>query len=305
MQANNVDAQNQAVVYSNFAVTGTAQPFSDNFLADSVLDTTNTWDTSPSPGSAGIFIAPAGSAFWLSWTLPDSGFSLETAPTLTNLLAWTSPSTGPIIAMNSIRSQLVASNEVPSGSTAFFRLVKRVATQLQVLLPGETNAPNTTTGKTGTPTPLSFSASGGLVNVTINSVDSTWHLVNTTDVVHLTDTDTSGNGATPSDTALQGGTLTEQVAFGATGAYTVTPGGRRPLGIQRLYSVSGGHSTFRKSCQARYEKKLPESLEEHHPPRIHIDRVAGGNSHHRHPGGHAVARLEQGQGPGTKHLVHE
>jgi len=32
-------------------------------------------------------------------------------------------------------------------------MVKRAFTQLQVLLPGETNAPNTTTGKIGTPDP--------------------------------------------------------------------------------------------------------------------------------------------------------
>ncbi len=58
MQANNADAQNQAVVYSNFAITGTAQPFSENFLADSVLDTTNVWTTSMASGPQGVFIAP-------------------------------------------------------------------------------------------------------------------------------------------------------------------------------------------------------------------------------------------------------
>jgi hypothetical protein len=222
MQANNADAQNQAVIYSNFAVTGTAQPFSDNFQADSVLDTTNVWDTSASPGPKGVVLVPAGSAFWLSWTLPDSGFSLEASSNLDNPLSWSSPALTTIVPLNGFHSEVVGSNDVPAGNTAFFHLVKRAATQLQVLLPGETNAPNTATGKTGTPTPLSFGATAGEIEVTINSVDSTWHIVNSTDVVHLTDSDSSVNGLLPSDTALQNGTLTEQVAFGATGSYTIT-----------------------------------------------------------------------------------
>ncbi len=34
MQANNANAQNQAVVYANFEVAGTPSPFSENFLTD-------------------------------------------------------------------------------------------------------------------------------------------------------------------------------------------------------------------------------------------------------------------------------
>src|ERR1035437_2089700 len=219
MQANNANALNQAVVYSQFAISNTASPFSENFLADSVLDTTNTWNTSPASGPKGVLIVPAGSAYWISWTLPNSGFSLQTSSTLNNPLAWTSPTTGPIIGMGSISSQLLASNEMPVGSTAFFRLIKRTFTQLQVLLPGETNAPNTLTGKGGTPT---AATSGDLVTVTVNAVDATWNKVSVSgDNIHLTTTDTLG--ITPNDSALAGGTMTGIIQFNTTpGSPTVT-----------------------------------------------------------------------------------
>jgi len=221
MQANNADALNQAVVYSNFAVTGTAQPFSENFLTDSVLDTTNTWNTSASTGPKGVFIAPAGFSSWVTWTLPDSGFSLETSPTLSDPLAWTSPTSGPILGMNGIRAQLLSTSDIPAGNTAFFQLIKRAATQLQVLFPGETNAPNTVTGKIGTPT--SAIAYNDEVDVMVYAVDPTFHIVNSTDTVNLSTTDGSAifySGS--SSVALVNGMATVPIYFGTPGPQTVT-----------------------------------------------------------------------------------
>ena len=68
-------------------------------------------------------------------------------------------------------------------------MLKRVATQLQVLLPGETNAPGTATGKIGTPLPQ---AAGIPFDITINACDATWHIAASTDTVHLTTDDPSG-----------------------------------------------------------------------------------------------------------------
>ncbi len=39
--------------------------------------------------------------------------------------------------------------------------------------------------------------------------------------------------------------------------------------------------------------------------RIHLDRAAGGDCHHRHLGGHADACLKQSQGKGPRHPLHE
>jgi hypothetical protein len=118
--------------------------------------------------------------------------------------------------MGSIRSQLLASNEIPAGNMAFFRLIKRTFTQLQVLLPGETNAPNTLTGKGGIPTAIN---SGDLETVTVNAVDATWNIVNVSgDTIHLTTTD--GTAITPLDSALAGGTMTGDIQFNSTGSWT-------------------------------------------------------------------------------------
>jgi hypothetical protein len=218
MQANNADAQNQAVVYANFAITGNAQPFSENFLTDTALDTTNIWNTGPTTSPQGVFIVNNSAASWVSWTLPDTGFSLQVAPTLNNPLGWTTPTTGPIVPMNGIRAQLLASNEIPAGNTAFFQLIKRQFTQLQVLFPGETNAPNTLTGKIGSPT--SFNAYDE-VDVTINAVDSTYHIVNSTDVLNIGASDTTATITTPTP-ALAGGAVIVPIYFGTSGSWTVT-----------------------------------------------------------------------------------
>lgn len=218
IQANNTDAYNQAVVYSHFAVSNTASPFSENFLTDTVLDTTNTWNTSAASGPKGVLVVPADSAFWITWTLPDSGFSLQVAPKLGDPLAWTMPTTGPLIPMNGIRAQLLASNEIPAGNTAFFQLIKRQFTQLQVLMPGETNAPNTLTGKAGTPTATTV---GSQVNVTVNAVDATYHIVSSTDTIHLACTDTGAS--VPADAPLVNGTLTTSTLYlNDAGSWTVT-----------------------------------------------------------------------------------
>jgi hypothetical protein len=220
MQANNANAQNQAVVYSNFEVTGTSSPYSENFLTDEVLDTTNIWITTSSPGPQGVLLVTTNASSWATWTLPDANFSLQVGTNLASPAAWTDPATGPRIAMSGIRAQLLSNAEIPSSNAAFFRLVKRTFSQLQVLLPGETNAPNTLTGKVGTPDPVSLGA-GGLVSVTINAVDSTYHIVNSgSGTINLTSTD--GSAIMPLDANLVNGTLQQQVLFGSTGSWTVT-----------------------------------------------------------------------------------
>jgi hypothetical protein len=229
MQANNADAYNHAVVYSNFAVSNTAAPYSENFLADTVLDTTNVWNTSAASGPAGMLIVPAAdsTALWLEWTLPASGFSLQTSPTLSGgSFAWTSPTIGPVIGMVGVGQQLVSTSELPIGNAAFFRLIKRNFTQLQILLPGETAAPNTPTGKTGTPTPVSWGDPDyGSENVTVNAVDSNWNIVNNvSDTISLTCSD--DYAFLPLDAAMVNGTVTfsgnNAVWFSTEGSQTIT-----------------------------------------------------------------------------------
>src|SRR5262249_50945281 len=73
--------------------------------------------------------------------------------------------------------------------------------KLQVLVPGETAAPGTSSGKTGTP--LAETA-GTAFNVTVNAVDANWNLINTNDTVSITSSD--ANATLPANAALVSGT---------------------------------------------------------------------------------------------------
>src|SRR5205823_7969548 len=74
-------------------------------------------------------------------------------------------------------------------------------TKLQLLVPGETAAPGSATGKTGTPSAqLSYIP----FNLTVNAVDANWNLVNT--VTHTVGISSSDSGAIlPANAALVAG----------------------------------------------------------------------------------------------------
>jgi len=107
------------------------------------------------------------------------------------------------------------------GNAAFLRLIKRDYTQLQVLLPGEVAAPNTLTGKTGTPI---LQTNGMAFDVIVNAVDATFNLCNNGDQVQIADlTDANFlclNGTDISGTKLfmANGTATFSVEFTGDGS---------------------------------------------------------------------------------------
>src|SRR5207247_5283605 len=72
-----------------------------------------------------------------------------------------------------------------SGATSGNIVVSPAAfAKLQLLMPGETAAPGSASGKTGTPTAYT---AGTPSNVTVNAVDNFWNTVNTiTDTVGIT-----------------------------------------------------------------------------------------------------------------------
>src|SRR5205823_14005709 len=115
-----------------------------------------------------------------------------------------------------------ASDSTHSGVTAntspTITVTAGTFAKLQLLAPGETASPGSSTGKTGTPTART---AGTAFNVTVNAVDTNWNLLtNATDTVRITGTDT--NAALPSDTAVAGGTQTLNVTFNTVGAWTLT-----------------------------------------------------------------------------------
>src|SRR5262249_36844051 len=89
--------------------------------------------------------------------------------------------------------------------------------KLQVLAPGETTAPGTATGKTGTPTAQTAAAA---FTVTVNAVDANWNLINTNDTVAITSSD--ANAALPANAALVSGSKIFSVTLKTAGSATVT-----------------------------------------------------------------------------------
>ena len=90
-------------------------------------------------------------------------------------------------------------------------------TRLQVLLPGETAAPGTSTGKTGTP---AAQTSGVPFSITVTACDNTWTPVTTvTNVVQILGSDASAT--LPSPSQLTAGRATFQVTFHAGGTFTL------------------------------------------------------------------------------------
>ena len=212
-QPNAVADIGQGIVLSNVKITGTPNPINDSFFGPT-LDT-STWVVRAAQ-PANVFVPASDAAFVLSWTLPDSNFILQVAPSLAG--PWTDPGLTNTAIQGSTKSVTVPWSALPSTKASFFRFVKPLATKLQVLMPGETAAPGTASGRTGTPT---AQTAGVPFNVTVNAVDNYWNLVNyVTDVVAITSSDSSA--ALPLGAALAKGTQSFSVTFGATGSFTVT-----------------------------------------------------------------------------------
>jgi hypothetical protein len=214
----------QDVVLAAAAITnGASVIVSDNFMADSALDIT-TW--TPLAGDPNLVqLIPAGSAFWMSWSLPDTGFGLQTTTNIADANSWTtltgpdttSPPLNNYTATGS-RYTLMPLAALGSLDHSYFRLIDESFKKLQVLLPGETAAPGTATGKTGSPTSVAVNTP---VLVTVNAVNNQWFVLSTvSDMVHLTSTD--AGAAIDPDAALIQGSQSFNVTFDVPGTYTIT-----------------------------------------------------------------------------------
>ena len=90
-------------------------------------------------------------------------------------------------------------------------------TRLQVLMPGETAAPGTPSGKTGTP---KAQVSGIPFDVTVRACDNTWTLVNTvSNSIQITSSDASAT--LPQPAQLQSGSRVFTVTFNAAGTFNL------------------------------------------------------------------------------------
>jgi hypothetical protein len=171
----------------------------DNFLTDTTLD--GTWSLLTGDAAMVQLIGADPGQKLVKWNLPDTGFSLQTTTNLTSA-SWNELSGVTTFVGSGKRSALVPSASL-NPNVSYFRMIKRVFTQLQVLLPGETNAPGTVSGKTGSP--LAQSASAPTL-ITVNACDSTWHIINgVADTVVLSTSD--GSATLPQPKNLVNGTV--------------------------------------------------------------------------------------------------
>jgi hypothetical protein len=223
-QPNNANGAGNFLVYSSFSATGCAAPINDNFLTDTTLNL-NIWE---SPGASGedtngVILVPESAAYWVAWTLPDMGFSLQVKADLATNGGWVQPA-APIYYDNGQHRALIDSSMLPSATQGYFQLVEYQFTQLQVLLGGETSAPGTITGKTGTPTPVAgASGNGAYVTVTVNAVDPSFHLVpGVADFISFPSSTADPDDIEPGNVAMVNGTTTQTWAVYTTGNFTIT-----------------------------------------------------------------------------------
>jgi hypothetical protein len=121
----------------------------------------------------------------------------------------------------------VSKSQLPGVSSGFYGMIQRTFTQLQVLLPGQTNAPGTALGYVGTPIPISLNSQGlNTTTITVNACDDSWHIISgITDQIHITTTD-SGAYMPSGDLNMVNGTATfsgdNGILFQSQGAWTVS-----------------------------------------------------------------------------------
>src|SRR5438552_2666626 len=115
----------------------------------------------------------------------------------------------------------------PSDTSPLFTVNAGAATKLQILLQGETAAPGTATGKTGSPT-AQTAGTAILGGVVINAVDANWNVASSAASVTITSSDANAaiaddNGATAGNLNLASGTGTlSSFTFKTAGTRTIT-----------------------------------------------------------------------------------
>lgn len=126
-QANGGGNLGQTVILNSFQISkGGSVVFEDNFLTDTELDLQKWVVIAGTP--YGVQLIGPDVAFWLSWTIPDSGFFLQTSdlPSWINT-GWTASLFGPlkrVLVYHYTDNPVPGRIYVPSPSHGFFRLFR-------------------------------------------------------------------------------------------------------------------------------------------------------------------------------------
>jgi len=215
-QPNSFANLGKSVILSRVQITGVPSPLDDTFSGSGL--NSDVWGIA-AENPAGVQVVPATARYCFRWTLPADPDAIVMAGT--NLVAggWQELAVGAPISVGGARQVLLTTENLPTSPSLFLALGKRIFTKLQVLLPGETAAPGTPTGKTGTPDPqMAWTP----FDVVVNAVDDNWYPVRgVSHVIRLSSDDTAA--VFPPDAAMVNGTVTfPGVYFGSEGTWRIT-----------------------------------------------------------------------------------
>ena len=212
----------QKVNITGIRINGTAAPDLDANFITGKLDTNSTWSIVAASPTYGVQQMPSDAVCWINWTLPASGFRLQATPLLGSP-SWKSVTLSGFNA-GDMRYGLLRKGELPFPDAGFFRLIKSDYSKLLILLPGETAAPGTPTGKTGTPT---SQQAGQPFDITVKAVDVDWFPISGIDHnIRIKSTDEFAMvnwGYLPLDTTLVNGVFNSSAgscSFSAQGNWT-------------------------------------------------------------------------------------
>lgn len=232
-QANDATFVNKPVVYQSVTVSGppNGSSISENFVTDANNGTAmqnwgSTWPGNGTTYPAGNVLVPTNGVYWVSWSLPSSGYGLVDTSKLGTSASWNSVGTFAPIALYNVDQQLVASQDLTGPQAEYFAMVHRTFSQLVVVLPGQTFTPGKAPGYSGTPAPVSLDGQPYAQEiVTVYAVDSGYNPVpGITDEIALTSSDP--NSILPNNTAMVNGSVTfgnsNPFLFADSGSWTVT-----------------------------------------------------------------------------------
>ena len=119
---NNFVNNGASATFSEIHVVGSGMPFDETFPGPGLNpDPLNVRWRLAADDAAAITWVPSGIAWWLNWTLPDTGFTAQSAPSVTG--PWADAGITYIIEGTSGRSGAVPAG-MPAGNKGFFRMMK-------------------------------------------------------------------------------------------------------------------------------------------------------------------------------------
>ncbi len=199
------------------------------------------WFTVASSAQWGVTRITSDNPYWLNWTLPAADFGAEKKASLTSGSWATVTNAG--WDGGSKHHVLLANSDLPAANSGYFHLIKRTATKLLLLLPGETLAPGTPTGKTGTPTAQHINV--GPFTVRVYAVDDQFYQVPTVNLNVGNWASTDSYWAPPADGTITAGYGAFDVGLmGTLGPQTITVEDKSTTGTLLAPSTSSSFNVI-------------------------------------------------------------